>query len=666
LESVRDVEDTVLASLLATLVIGVLVSVWLTLAISRPVARLVEATERLREGELGYTVEVGNDRDFSVLVRHFNAMSRALREGQEELRRSQEALRASNERYELAGAGADNGLWDWNLESNRIQFSARWQQMLGAPAEEAEGDLDGLLRRVHPEDVDGLKRELFAHLRGDTPKFLFEYRMAHDDGSWRWMKSCGLAVRDEAGRAYRMAGSQSDVTKRKTYEHQLLHRAHHDSLTGLPNRLRLRERLREAGARARRDEDYLFALLVVDLDRFKVLNDTIGHQLGDQLLVAVVERLKEALRAEDIIGRIGGDDFAVLLDGLESQDAALQTAERLRDALRAPFAIGDHELATTASIGIVLSSTGFDAADDLLHYAETAMSRAQAGGEGRIVVFDRGTDAVTIGRMQLEAELRNVVARGQLRLHYQPILALANDRIEGLEALVRWHHPERGLLAPDTFLPLAEKTGLIVDIGSWVLREAFVQMRSLQRRFADDAPAFISVNLSSRQLAEPGLLDEIRILLDEVGLDPHCVRLEITETALVENTEAAAVMLGELRMLGVRVCLDDFGTGYSSLGYLDRFPISTLKIDRSFIRQMKNEGKTPEIIRAIVGLAKKLHMDVVAEGVESQQQLAQTRDLRCEYVQGYLISKPLTIDGIADLIVARGENREGRESWESR
>ncbi|MCP4656926.1 MAG: EAL domain-containing protein [bacterium] len=663
----NEVQNTILGSLLVATIFGIVGAVWLTNAVTRPVARLVEATGRIREGKLGYTLSDVGGAEFGKLARDFNAMSKALkknyeelqhevaerRQAEAELRKSEEALRASHERYQLAAWGANDGLWDWDLAGGRFYVSERWKEMLGIPDEEPGDDPENWFSRVHPEDVERLRQDISAHVRGETPHLQNEYRIAHHDGSWRWMMSRGLAIREPSGRAYRMAGSQTDVTQRKTYEQQLLHHAHHDPLTGLPNRLLLRDRLKQLEARARRHRDYLFGVLFLDLDRFKVINDTLGHEFGDQFLVAVSERLKGSVRTEDTIGRIGGDQFVIVLDGIDNPHAALRAGERIQSALAEPFFVAEEEVSTEASIGVVLSSAGFDEAEDLLRYADIAMYRAKGGGDGKIVVFDRGTDALTIRRLELEARLRKAVENEELRLHYQPILALDSDRIAGLEALVRWQHPDRGLLYPKSFLLLAENTGLIVSIGLWVLREAFLGMRSLQKRLASHAPEFISVNLSSRQLADADLVPQIEAALAESGLDPRCLKLELTETALVENTATAATMLIELQALGVQVCLDDFGTGYSSLGYLDRFPINTLKIDRSFVRQMKDRGKAPEIVRAIVSLAKKLEIDVVAEGVESVQQLEQTRDLKCEYAQGYLISKPLAIDEIEALITAR-------------
>ncbi len=427
------------------------------------------------------------------------------------------------------------------------------------------------------------------------------------------------------------------------------HAAFHDALTGLPNRALLADHLKLAIERAKRREDHLFAVLFLDLDRFKNINDSLGHTIGDQLLIAIARRVEGCLRPMDTVARLGGDEFAILLDGLEDFSHAIHVAERVQDELMQPFNLKGHEVYTTASIGIALSTTGYDHPENILRDADIAMYRAKDNGKARYELFDTVMHTRAVALLKLENDLRRAIERQEFRVFYQPIISLHTDQIAGFEALVRWEHPERGFVSPDEFIPLSEETGLIMEIGHWVLYEACRQMRQWQSSL--QRPLMLSVNLSGKQFIQPNLIGQIKKILEETDFDPRWLRLEITESVVMENAEAATSMLHQLRDLGAHLSIDDFGTGYSSLSYLHRFPVTTLKIDRSFIGRMGEGDENSEIVRTIMTLANNLGMEVVAEGVETEEQLAQLRALKCEYGQGYLFSRPVNAEAAEMLIL---------------
>ncbi|HXI91579.1 MAG TPA: bifunctional diguanylate cyclase/phosphodiesterase, partial [Blastocatellia bacterium] len=399
----------------------------------------------------------------------------------------------------------------------------------------------------------------------------------------------------------------------------------------------------------KKGEGYSFGVLFLDLDRFKVVNDSLGHQIGDQLLVATARRLESCLRPGDIVARLGGDEFAIILDHVRQIGDATQAAERIRERLATPFNLSGHEVFISASIGIALNQAASEGPDEILRNADAAMYRAKDQGRGCFELFDKGMRARNAALSQLESGLRHALARDEFSVHYQPIISLETWRISGFEALLRWEHPEHGYISPLKFIPVAEETGLIIEIGQWVLREACQQLRIWQEQFPSTPPLSISVNLSGKQFSQPDLIECISEILKETGLDASSLKIEITESAINENLDAAAMMLKRIKALGIRLSLDDFGTGYSSLSYLHRFPIDTLKIDRSFVSRI-NLPKNAEIVKTILTLARNLGMDVVAEGVETREQVLQLTGLNCEYVQGYLLSKPIDGRAMKELI----------------
>ncbi|MCC7013481.1 MAG: EAL domain-containing protein [Planctomycetes bacterium] len=572
--------------------------------------------------------------------------------------RTRDELQRSREHYELVSRAANDGLWHWDLESDRATFSPRWKEILGHGERDLDESVGEWLDRVHPEDKERVHSALRAHIEGLTSHFENEHRLKHESGSYRWVLCRGLAVRDENGKSSHFAGSLTDVTHRKVAEEQLAHRAFYDPLTNLPNRALFLDRLRHALRRAARRKDYLFAVLFLDIDRFKVINDSLGHMAGDRLLVMIARRLELSLRPGDSVARLGGDEFTVLLDDIKDVADATKVAERIHAELVAPFNIGGQELFTSASIGIACSNTGYSRPEDVLRDADTAMYRAKARGRARHALFDTAMHAHAVRQLQIEADLRRAVERNEMRVFYQPIVSLETGRISGFEALARWTHPERGAVPPNEFIVIAEETGLIVQLGRWVLREACLQFADWRRRLGVSEPCLMSVNVSSKQLSQPDLATQIAQVLEETEVPGSALQLEITESAILEHPESAKAVLERLKELGLRLSIDDFGTGYSSLSYLQRFPIDALKIDRSFIQHLgvdkAIDGEDARIASTIVMIGRNLGLDVVAEGVETQAQLELLRTFRCDYAQGFHFSRAVDGDAARDLLsVAR-------------
>ena len=559
--------------------------------------------------------------------------------------RRDSAVRRTEERLALAAEAAIDGLWDWDLKSHQCFFSGRWRAMVGLPPRPGTGRADEWLRRIHPEDLGAFKDALNAHLAGATDRLQHELRLRHEDGTYRWFLCRGVAARGTGPRPLRIAGS---LTETAMARHRLGNAGLLDPLTGLANRAVFVERLgrRLADARLRPGGDR-FAVLYLDLDRFKVVNDSLGHLVGDELLAAVSRRLESCLRSTDVLARLGGDEFAILLNNLGDEQQANAIAFRLQEALGAPFSIEGREVFTSASIGIAIGLTGYASPDELMRDADTAMYHAKTRGKARHEMFDADMHARVRDRLGLENDLRRAVAGNAFEVHYQPIVALASGRCVGFESLVRWKR-DGTPVPPDKFIPLAEELGLIEPLGTWILREACRMFAEWQRRYPGRLD-YITVNVSSRQLVQQNFLNVVERAVHDAGLQPSDLRLEITETALMDNPKSAAGLLRELRDFGVKIYLDDFGTGYSSLSHLHRLPVDALKIDRSFVDSLLLPDR-PAIVESILALARTLNTSVVAEGIESAEQARELERLGCTHAQGYLFSRPLSVQAAEELL----------------
>jgi diguanylate cyclase (GGDEF)-like protein/PAS domain S-box-containing protein len=548
-------------------------------------------------------------------------------------------FKESSDRFRSAFDHAAIGMALVSPEGRWLQVNSALCALLGYT--EKELMVTDYLKVIHPSDLSAVMANIKDLMRGKIPSCQTEKRYIHKQGHEVWALWSASLTRDAYTKSPHLIFQIQNITDRKEAEERLLHDAFHDALTSLPNRALLMDHLKLALARSQRSEKTMFAVIYLDLDRFKVINDSLGHMIGDQLLVGIARRLENSLRPGDTIARLGGDEFTILLEDIQDRNYVIQIAERIQSDLSAPFSLSGREVFTTVSIGIAISSKEYKQTEDVLRDADTAMYRAKALGKARYEIFDKGMHDQASKLLQLETDLRRALEREEFFVFYQPIMSLETGELRGFEALVRWRHPEHGFISPVDFIPVAEETGMIIQIGEYVLREACRQMQRWQVVLPSDPPLFISVNLSVKQFAQPDLIAQVAGILEETKLDPKHLKLEITESAVMDNVEAATELLTRLRALGLRISIDDFGTGYSSLSHLRRFPIDTLKIDRSFVNQMGEDDENAEIVRTIIGLAQNLGMDVVAEGVETPEQLATLKSLGCEYGQGYFFAKPL-------------------------
>ena len=578
-------------------------------------------------------------------------LARALRYAVER-HRTELALRKSEERYALALRGANDGLWDWDLLADTLFLSPRWKAMLGYAEHELSDRLEGWLGVVDESDREHLKTALAAYFESEDSHFELEHRIRHRDGNQLWVLTRGVAVRDAEGRVVRMVGSQTDITARKVAEQQLVYDAFHDGLTGLANRALLLDRMAVAMAARKRGSGQPFGLLFIDLDRFKTVNDSLGHVVGDRLLVAMARQLEGLVRPGDTVARLGGDEFAVLVNNVRDVADAVHVAERIQASAAKPFSIQGQEVFINTSIGIALSAEAAPDPEGMLRDADLAMYRAKEAGRGRYEVFDLELHRAALRLLKLETELRRAVAAGDFVMHYQPIIALDHGKIVGFEGLVRWRHAERGLIPPARFIAVAEETGLIAPLGWFVLDQACAQAAIWQRKFPADPPLFMSVNVSGKLFAQATAVDQVLGILERSQLPPASLRLEVTENVVLEHGERVMERLLELRSLGVQLSIDDFGTGYSSLSYLQRFRYDSLKIDRSFVSGIEGAGDSRTIVETILRLASHLGIGVVAEGVETAEQLRHLRRMGCALGQGYWFAHALDVPATEALLAS--------------
>jgi diguanylate cyclase (GGDEF)-like protein/PAS domain S-box-containing protein len=561
-------------------------------------------------------------------------------------------LRHTEQRFSLLLTGSNEGLWDWDLRTQKVYYSPFWKRLLGLQEHEVGDSPSEWMDRIHPEDRERVEEELRQHLAGRSASFASQHRLRHADGGYRWMVLRGVARREEGEDGpVCIAGTLADVTASRLY----------DALTGLPNRTLMLDRIERAIARSRRKSELVFALLVVSLDRFEMLQTQLSERDIRTILATAGKCLQQLMRTADTVARLEGPNFAIHLDEIRHVSDARRVAGRVAEALGAPFELAGREFRLSTSIGIALSVTGYEKPEDIVRDAFVAMNKARSGGGNRQEMFDQRMQSEVELRMRLEADLHRALEREEFQVFYQPIVSLGTWRITGFEALVRWRHPERGLVSPAEFIPLAEETGQIVPIGEWVLRESSRQMKLWQDEYPD-LDLSISVNLSGRQIAEPDLVDRVARVIDETGLRPGSLKLELTETLLMHHYEGAIQKMHHLRKMGIKLSIDDFGTGYSSLSHLHRFPIDFLKVDRSFVGQVGQDTRESEIIKVIVGLGRNLGMQVIAEGVETSEQAVFLRDLECEYGQGYYFARPLDAEAAGALLphsVRPVESEEG-------
>jgi len=559
-------------------------------------------------------------------------------------RRIQAQLQASEARYAMAAEAVKDGMWDWDMYTQQVHLSVQAKRLLGLRPGDTIDSIDDWFGRIYTQDLHSFQADLTMHESGVTPQLSIEHRIQQDDGDVCWLHVRGRALREEDGSVIRMIGSMTDITDRKVAEARLEHEATHDRLTGLPNRQLVGERLAEAIVRGQRVNGYEFAFMFLDFDRFKVINDSLGHDVGDQLLMSISRRLKRILRGNDIPGRMGGDEFVVLLDGVESQEAAINTAERIQKAMSEPHILGHHEVTSTASIGIVFGHHRYRNAEEVIRDADNAMYVAKTRGKDQYVLFDEKMHAKALRRLDLEHGLRGACDRDEIHLLYQPIVSLQDGcRLRGFEALVRWKRGDGETVSPMEFVPLAEEIGEIQQIGEFVFRQACKQAVAWNKMIAPRDPIAINVNVSRRQLVVPEAIEAFRGILEEYGCDPSWIKVEITESTVTDERFDVLPVLENIRDMGLALAMDDFGTGQSSLSCLHRFPLQVLKIDKSFVNDIADHHVYTSIAQAIVSLAHSLGFEVVAEGVETEDQLRILSDLACSHAQGYLFARPLTL-----------------------
>ncbi len=602
----------------------------------------------------------------AIAIVNANSFEKAQQEI-DERKKVEAALRDSEERYALAVRGSNDGLWDWDLTTQQIYFSPRWKQILGYHEDEIGSSSQDWFDRVHQDDLESLKFDISTHLHKRSTHFINEHRVRHKDATDRWVLCRGMAVWKETEKnshgAIRLAGSISDITDRKKAEDRLLHDALHDALTGLPNRALFLDRLNQTIERTKRQEGFQFAVLFLDLDNFKDINDSIGHIVGDQVLIKVADNLKTGLRSIDTLARFGGDEFIILLDGIKDMSGVDRVTEWIQETFTKTIKVENYEAKTSACIGIVLSGHESKEAEEIIRNADIAMYAAKAKGKARAEVFEPSMRQRFLARLTLEADLLKAVKNKEFVIHYQPIVVLENMELVGFEALIRWQHPQRGLLYPVDFITVAEETGAITEMDQWVLGEACRQMAIWNQQYINNKDLTININISGKHITDPELYNYINRMLKDTKLDPKNLKLEITELTIVDQSEFTVRAISNLCDMGVQVQIDDFGIGYSSLSYLSRFPINALKIDKSFVDRM-GEGKSQmDIIQTIITLTERLNVDVIAEGIETKEQLEDLTTMGCKLGQGYLVSRPIDTGKVESMLSGMYKENGSPPTW---
>lgn len=593
-----------------------------------PLEKLTQAVHFITQtGDVRKRVVPQGPQEYQQLASSINDMLDALEIIKDDLEDSQT-------RYALAAAGANDGLWDWNIEAKTAYYSPRWYALVGQSVKQ-EDTIDQWLTRVHPDDRERVESQLNTHLEGYSRFFESEHRVLHQDGSYKLMLIRGKAIRNDFDQPTRMCGSLTDMSQRGLF----------DALTGLPNRHLMMDRLGHALRRNGR-ENRRSSLLVLDLHKFSLVNDSLGHYIGDLLLKELSQRLQRSVRAGDTVAHLGGDTFAVLLETVASESDILMILERFQSQITTPFKLQGHYVTVTAHVGIVGDIGIYAQGDEALRNAEIAMYEARSASQ-KYAFFETAMLSSIMSRREVEGELHGALQRQEFFLLYQPIVSLSSGQIQGFEALVRWQHATRGEVSPSEFIPIAEENGLIIPLGEWVMREACKQMLEWNKKH--HAQGFISVNVSAKQLSQADLLEQVKAVLKETGLEAKHLKLEITESSIIKDPQRALETLQQLKTLGVTISLDDFGTGHSSLSYLHTLPLSTIKIDRSFVSGLNTDQNSLAIIRAVTELAKHMNLEVVSEGVELQEQADYLKSLECQFAQGYLFAKPMSLEDMQNV-----------------
>jgi diguanylate cyclase (GGDEF)-like protein/PAS domain S-box-containing protein len=569
-------------------------------------------------------------------------------------KRAEAALKESESRFRDLFENANDLIYTHDLQGNFTSLNRAGERITGYSREEAL--TMRISQVVAPDYIDYAQRMTMRKLEGEVPTS-YELEIIAKSGH-RVMLELSTRLINHNGKPVGVQGIGRDITSRRQAEEQLMHNALHDSLTDLPNRTEFMRHLQDAIEQAKTDPEFKFAVLFLDLDRFKIINDSLGHVIGDKLLIGIAKRLKTCVRPRDIVARFGGDEFTILLNKINEASDVTMVAERLQRKLSAPFKFGNYEVFSSASIGIIVSDEIERDPEDFLRDADTAMYRAKESGKARCEVFDREMHARNMNLLQVETDLRRAISRGEFEVFYQPIVGLDGNRSTEFEALIRWNHPTHGYVAPNEFISVAEESGLIIPIGRWILEEACRQTSEWQRSIVGCENLSISVNISARQLMHPTLRSQVEEILKTTGLNARCLKLEVTESTVIERSETALAVLSEMRELGLSLSMDDFGTGYSSLSYLHQFPFERLKIDRSFVDKMDHDPKSEAIVRTILLLGKNLNMQVVAEGIESARQLELLRDLQCELGQGFYFSRPMSAPNAEKYLIERQNSEE--------
>ncbi len=583
-----------------------------------------------------------------------------------QLHRIRRQLAERDQLFQLISENAADMIALVDGDGRRLYNSPAYQKVLGYSPEDLNSTSS--LEQIHPDDRPRvLKAAENARTSGRGERL--EYRIRHKDGTWRTLESTANAIRNAKGQTDKLVIVNRDITERKRAEELLAHNAFHDGLTNLPNRALFLDRLQHALTLSKRHSNYKFAVLLIDVDEFKIINDSLGHSAGDALLIKIGQRLSDAVRRADTVARphnsceldkptnddrlarLGGDEFAILLDDIRDPIEAVRVAERIQIELATPFVVNQRQIVISASIGIASSTSPHTQAEDLMRDADLAMYRAKRAGKARCEVSDTAMHANAVKRLQLETDLRKALDQGEFRVFYQPIVSLQTGKITGFEALTRWQRPQ-GIVPPIEFIAVAEETGLIIPMNRQLLREACEHLRSWQAEFPSSPPLTMSVNITPKEFAQSDLASEISKTLEQTGVDPSCLQFEILETLAMGDAEKSGQVLSQLKALGVRLSIDDFGTGYSSLSRLRRIPVDTLKIDRAFIMNMDTDPESHEIVRIIIMLAHNLGLKVVAEGTETQTHIDQLKQLNCEMAQGYLFSKPADDQAMLKLLAS--------------